>query len=99
MSPLDLKNSSQSLIRAVHKDNVLTSKKNIIKHHRSFTPLALYDLCRLDIKSNNKDTTFTKYYSANWSKEIFMIESISKPLLVYLKYLFFVIYFEVDIYY
>ena len=59
MSPLDLKNSSKSLIRAVHKDNILTSKKNIIKHHRSFTPLALYDLCCLDVKSNNKDTTFT----------------------------------------
>ena len=78
ISPIDLKNSSKSLIKEVHKDNILSSKKSIIKHHRSFQPLKVYDLVRIDIKSNNKDSTFTKYYSANWSKEIYMIESISK---------------------
>ena len=41
--------------------------------------MKVYDLVRIDIKSNNKDSTFTKYYSANWSKQIYMIESISKP--------------------
>ena len=74
-----MKNSSKSLIKEVHKDNILSSKKSIIKHHRSFQPLKVYDLVRIDIKSNNKDSTFTKYYNANWSKEIYMIESISKP--------------------
>lgn len=78
MTPDQLTDANEVTVKAVSKDLKWKAKKSLIKHHRNFTKIEKGDLVRMQIKLNVPNSTFAKFYTTNWSEEIYQVEGIKR---------------------
>lgn len=77
-TPNEVKVGDPAIIKSIAKDMKLTAKKQQKKNKRTFEPLFKGDVVRIELKRNAPNSVFTKYYTQNWSNELYVVERVKR---------------------